>query len=441
MESSAFHAWRNAFEPSGYKPSRHKRGNAEPETMQRRQPVELESVQMAARAAGRSLGGRAGQPQAMHLPGGRHGVLLFHGLSSSPLELQYLARGLHRAGYTVRIAVIDGYSFGLGGAKQARHEDWQRSALAEFDAMRSEVESLAVGGLCIGALLALSVAASRPTGVSAVLGMSTTLYYDGWANPWTRHILPILRWVPFAGRIQFREREPYGVKDERLRRWIAAQMRESGSSDAGAAALRVRDLIQAKDLGRTVRGLLKDVSAPTLLIHARHDECVAPRSAFEVAKGVRSRQVQVVLLDDCYHMVSIDREKTRVLNEMKLFLKLQQPDVEPIPTTMPSQLDTAPLPPPAPVKKPPPRPASIDTLTLVRRVLSKYCDSPREAIVPEALLTELNVDSLALAEMLFALEDNLGVAVTVSGDRPTTVADLMKVIEPYMKQLADKVTA
>lgn len=260
-------------------------------------------------------------PQALNLPGGRHGVLLFHGLSSTPLELQYLARGLHRAGHTVRIAVIEGYSHGLPSAQASGHREWAQAATAEFDRMRQNCDTLAVGGLCIGALLSLYIAGQRPAAVSHVLALSTTLHYDGWATPWTRWMLPLAKVLPGLGRMAVKEREPYGLKDERLRAWIAAQMKESGGSDAGAAVLRVRDLLEAQGLMQLVRQGMAQITAPTLLIHARDDDAASPRSAFDVASGVSSERVHMVLLNDSYHMISIDKEKARVLSEMKDFLQ------------------------------------------------------------------------------------------------------------------------
>lgn len=267
-------------------------------------------------------------PRAVNLPGGHSGVLLFHGLSSTPLELQYLGRGLHRAGHTVRIAVIEGYSHGMPSPSQRNHKAWAEAAVAEFDRMRQHCDTLAVGGLCIGALLSLHVAASRPAAVSHVLALATTLHYDGWAAPWTRWMLPLARILPWTDNIASKEREPFGLKDERLRAWIAAQMKESGGSDAGAAMLKVRDLLEAQNLMRVVRQGLKRISAPTLLVHARDDDVATPRSAFEVAAGVSSSRVHCVLLNDSYHMISIDKEKTRVLAEMKDFLQVAKPGAE-----------------------------------------------------------------------------------------------------------------
>ena len=80
----------------------------------------------------------------------------------------------------------------------------------------------------------------------------------------------------------------------------------------------------------------------------------------------------------------------------------------------------------------------MDSLTLIRQVIQKYCDAPPEAIVPEATLDALNVDSLSLAEMLFALEDTLGTSIAEPTQRPQTVADLQTLIEPFMGALAAK---
>lgn len=280
-----------------------------------RPPVALETATTA-----KSKAVAPAAPRALHLPGGRAAVLLFHGLTSTPLELQFLARGLHRAGYTVRVAVIDGYTHGLKPAAGLGHADWAAAAVAEFDRMRPTCDSLAVGGLCIGSLLALHVAAQRTSATSHVLALSTALKYDGWAAPRTRWLLPLVPWIPGLGRIAVKEREPYGVKDERLRAWIGAQMKESGGSDAGAASLKVKDLFESLCLMKLVRAGMPQIQAPTLLIHARDDEAASPKNALEVAKSVSSRRVHFVLLNDSYHMISIDREKTRVLNEMKDFL-------------------------------------------------------------------------------------------------------------------------
>jgi carboxylesterase len=257
----------------------------------------------------------------LHLQGGRHGILLFHGLSSSPLELQFLARGLHRAGYTVKVPVMQGYTYGpFGEAPLRSAQTWVAGALKACDAMLNECETVAIGGLCLGAVLASRVAALRSDRLSSLLCLSAALHYDGWGNPWYTHLLPLARVVPFSKRIRIREREPYGLKDTRMRAWVARQMRELGESDAGAATLCVADLLKARDLIDLTRRSLGDITIPTLVIHAREDECATPRSAYEIADKVSATRTRVALLNDSYHMISIDREKETVLSELLQFL-------------------------------------------------------------------------------------------------------------------------
>lgn len=82
--------------------------------------------------------------------------------------------------------------------------------------------------------------------------------------------------------------------------------------------------------------------------------------------------------------------------------------------------------------------SEMDSLTLIREVIGKYCDAAPEAVTPDATLADLEVDSLSLAEMLFTLEDTLGTSIAEPTERPKTVADLQRLVEPFMSQLAAK---
>jgi acyl carrier protein len=80
---------------------------------------------------------------------------------------------------------------------------------------------------------------------------------------------------------------------------------------------------------------------------------------------------------------------------------------------------------------------SLDSLQFIRSAIGKYCfcDVPLDQITPESQLADLNVDSLSLAEMVFAMEDRLGQPLVDVTQRPQTVADLMRLVEPYLQAL------
>jgi carboxylesterase len=270
------------------------------------------------------------------LPAGERAVILFHGLSSSPLEVQLLGRGLQRAGYTVYLPHLPGYGDGGEDDRAVTNwQDWLEQALREFDRVKALHEHVAIGGLCIGATLALNVAARRADQVAAFVALSITLWYDGWNLPWYRFLLPLAAYVPFGMRYRFKESAPYGVKDERMRAWIAREMEKTHSSVAGAATLSAASLIQARRLYRATRRILPRVTAPTLVIHAMEDDMSSPRNPEYLVRHLGARETRYVALRDSYHMITLDQEKDRVLAETRSFLDqaMAAAEKKPIPTS------------------------------------------------------------------------------------------------------------
>jgi carboxylesterase len=264
-------------------------------------------------------------PSPVHLKGGSHAVLLFHGLSSSPQELMFLARGLHKAGYTVHLPIAPDYTYGLIDNQtyyghKGLHVEWVQWACAEFDALSTQYDHISVGGLCVGSVLALRLASLRSDRIHSLLAMSSILEYDGWGNPWYTRLLPLAKVIPFTRRIGIREQYPFGLKDERMRNWVQRQMERNGQSTAGAATLRVGHLLEARELIRQTVPALPQVCCPTLLLHAQEDECATPENSARVARTIRSPVVHSVLLNNSYHMISIDLDKERVLSELLSFL-------------------------------------------------------------------------------------------------------------------------
>lgn len=70
-------------------------------------------------------------------------------------------------------------------------------------------------------------------------------------------------------------------------------------------------------------------------------------------------------------------------------------------------------------------------LPLIRQVIAEFSDVDSANLTPDVELETLGIDSLTLAEMLFALEDQLGVSMAEPTERPRRVGDLMKLVEPY----------
>ena len=260
----------------------------------------------------------------LDLPRGDDAVLLVHGLCSSPLELQYLGKQLHKAGFAVHIPYLRGY--GAPSASDpvpvSRWEHWRYLVLEHFDDLSKRYRSVSVCGLCIGADLALSAAAARPGKVAALALLSTTLFYDGWNTSRFRALLPLAYYTPL--RVFYprhRERPPYGLKNERLRAWVANEMDGRGISSVGAASIPIAWIFQAERLIKHVKCALPLVTAPTLLVHANDDDVASTRSPDFVADRVASSRVEQVRLSDSYHMITVDNQKQLVAEHTIRFIR------------------------------------------------------------------------------------------------------------------------
>jgi carboxylesterase len=56
-------------------------------------------------------------------------------------------------------------------------------------------------------------------------------------------------------------------------------------------------------------------------MHAIEDEICSLRGVEEVIKKVNSKRKELIYLDDCYHLITIDNQRNLVYSETSLFLK------------------------------------------------------------------------------------------------------------------------
>jgi carboxylesterase len=267
-------------------------------------------------------------PHELILPGSgsnaRTGVLLVHGLIGTPAEVRVLAKGLNKQGFTVYAVQLAGHCGTMDDLIATRWTDWLDSVASGLRRFRGHVDQVVVGGLSMGALLALAVAEDAPDLVAGVCALSTPFRYDGWSVPlYTRlsFLLPLFKWLGIGRHSMFLEQPPYGVKDDALRAHIARQMRDGHRG--GATTLPGTPWWSVPELHRLsahTYARLNLLRAPCLVLHAREDEISSVSNAQDIARLARNSQVELVLLDNCYHMITIDRERRVVIAKVTQFV-------------------------------------------------------------------------------------------------------------------------
>lgn len=265
-------------------------------------------------------GSEALAPPAATAP--RTAVVLLHGLCSTPDELRCVQAGLLRQGHAAQPLSIEGYSFDAAAPLQRAtpFAQWLDAIEARVDTLRTTHQRVLLVGLSAGAALALGAAIRCGPRIDALVLMSTALRFDGWAIPRTQLLLPLALYTPLGRWWQYRERPPYGVKNERVRAWIERELRQRQISRAGSAVIGVGHLREHDRLIRHVRRHLHRVTCHQVLaLHARQDEVASVANLELLARGLRHGALRTVVLDNSYHMITIDNDRQQVVRETVAF--------------------------------------------------------------------------------------------------------------------------
>jgi len=243
---------------------------------------------------------------------GEAAVLLIHGLTGTPVEMQAVGRGLAARGFSVYGMQLAGHCGSEGDLLRTGWRDWYRGVEEAWRDVSARHTDVFVAGLSMGALMAMHLSAQHPGRIRGLGLYSTTLFYDGWAIPKLAFLLPLFLRTPFGGRYRFIENFPYGIKNERLRQVIHASMIAGDSDAAGNLGMLGQSLRQLRQLIAIVKKEMPAIRTPALVLQAKDDDVTSPKNAEYVARHLGGL-VSVEYLDDCYHMITIDQQRNDVV--------------------------------------------------------------------------------------------------------------------------------
>ncbi len=251
-------------------------------------------------------------------------VLLLHGLRSTPDELLTLNNALKTSGIATHNLRIPGYSYAVQDEEPVApaFANWVQCVQTQVMQLRQQHSHVILAGISAGATLALGTALRLGTSLDGVVLLSTTLWYDGWNTPFYRWLFPLALYTPLGALWSYKEQPPYGVKNPRIREWIAKELKTRKISSAGAATIQTHYLREFDRLIRQVKKTLSTGPCPAgLAIHAREDDVASLSNLEFLQKHWSSGHLEAVILENSYHMITLDNERQRVAAEVIAFVK------------------------------------------------------------------------------------------------------------------------
>jgi carboxylesterase len=239
---------------------------------------------------------------------GTTGALLLHGLGGTPVEMRTVALALARAGVSVSCPQLAAHNGSFEDLQASTWQDWYASAEVALDRLRQRCDTILVGGLSMGAVLALMLAAERPVDVHGAALYAPTLRLDGWGIPWYARLFALVQDKWSANWFDFDERDPYGIKDPRVRALVSVAIASGDSAKAGMFKVPGGSMLELRWLVREARRRAPQVTQPVLLVHPREDDRADLANSLWLQRHLGGR-VDTVVLDDSYHVVTMDRQR------------------------------------------------------------------------------------------------------------------------------------
>lgn len=244
------------------------------------------------------------------------GCLLIHGLTGTPAEMMPLAAALH-GWHPLWVVRVAGHGTRVADLAETSWLDWYASATAGLHALTAAAPRVVVVGLSMGALLALHLAVERAEQVAGVALLSPAMALRRGT------VRRVSRFLHALGALDARS----AALRARLARVLLAK---HGSDIAdpqvrahhpGYRQIPLRALFNLLMLQRIAWRDAPQITQPALVVHALHDHTAPVSAARELHARLGSREKRLVILEESFHVVTVDRERDTVRAEVQRFIQ------------------------------------------------------------------------------------------------------------------------
>ncbi|MDG4863982.1 alpha/beta fold hydrolase [Streptomyces sp. T-3] len=237
--------------------------------------------------------------------GGEVGVLLCHGFTGSPQSLRPWAEYLADRGLTVSLPLLPGHGTRWQDLQVTTWQDWYAEVDRELRALLDSCSRVFVFGLSMGGALALRLAARHGDAVQGVVLVNPGNKVHGLAA----HALPVVRHFV------------------RTTKGIASDIAKEGSEEIGYDRVPLHAAHSLRNFFRLVDTELPQVTQPLLLLHSPQDHVVPPADSARVLSRVSSTDVTEHLLEQSYHVATLDHDADRIFEESYAFVGRLAPKI------------------------------------------------------------------------------------------------------------------
>jgi carboxylesterase len=231
---------------------------------------------------------------------GNHiGVLVCHGFTGTTQSMRYLGEQLHAAGFTVIGPRLKGHGISPAAMAETTAQDWIDSVDEALAELRKTCTHIFMTGLSMGGTLTLYTAA--------------------------KHADVILGAIPINGVVQIDSADMAGIAFDRAMPatvpGIGSDIKDPNTKELAYAEVPVPAFRQVYALAAVTHDLLPTIKCPVLVMQSREDHVVRPANGPLIASRVGSKRVELLWLEDSYHVATIDNDKQLIARQASAFIQ------------------------------------------------------------------------------------------------------------------------
>lgn len=237
------------------------------------------------------------------------GILLCHGYKSSPKEVEALAEFLNGLGFKIYAVRLSGHGTAPINMKDVTWQDWYSSLQRGYAALNNICSKIIIIGFSTGGLLALLSCAKKKTDsrkkIGGIVAINAALKLQ---DIKTKMVPGINIWNEMLdklnidiGKLEYVDDEPENPKINYKRNYLIAVQ-------------------QLGELMEECKKNLDKISAPTLVIQAKHDPVVNPSSGKLIYKNIKSKNKFLFEPNFSNHVIVNGKNKEEVFESVRDFL-------------------------------------------------------------------------------------------------------------------------
>jgi carboxylesterase len=247
-------------------------------------------------------------PSRFTFEGNGTGILLLHGYTAATPEMRPLGEYLAAKGMTVVAPLLPGHGTSVADLNTRTWREVAEAAADELYQLQGQCDRVYVGGLSMGGLLTLHLGQRCPE-IAGLIPMAAALYLR---DPLS-HFLPLLKHL---------------IRSTPKSKDIHASLVDAASAELMWSYDRnpVRFAAEVTNLMHHVRDRLSKITQPVLAFHGERDRTVPAKAARSIVTESSSAEVELVMLPNSGHCLSIDGERDAVFGKIWQWIQKHEAD-------------------------------------------------------------------------------------------------------------------